>query len=64
MKTQPNAAQEDHDEADHDATERRLPVADGGYGPLDSGDIAWLIESGTHWMPGKPTAEAPTCDAA
>ena len=30
---------------------RRLPIADGGLGPLDSDDIEWLIENGVVWVP-------------
>ena len=41
---QPNIGSPEQDET-------RVPIADYGYGPLDSDDIEWLIESGAHWMP-------------
>ena len=34
-----------------DSEEKRLPIADGGFGPLDSDDIEWLIENGRVWLP-------------
>ena len=34
-----------------DIYEKRLPISDGGFGPLDSDDIEWLIENGRVWMP-------------